>query len=76
MDDKIIILTAPCGCVVEKHIRIGQLPLYVIAGQADGITENPLTTGANSDEYMAKTALGANCPHKGGNENARKHTND
>lgn len=62
--DKIVIKEAHCGCVVEKHIRPGKLPLYVIVGQDEGVTENPFAAGANSKEYMIKTVLVANCPHQ------------
>lgn len=62
--DKIEVMRADCGCVVEKNFRLGRLPLYVIAGQDDGISEMPFSAGGNSDRYLANCALNNGCPHK------------
>lgn len=62
----VTVMKYPCGCVVEKHVRAGKPSLYVIAGQDEGIIENPLGGayhGGSLDRYMAKI-IHTNCPHK------------
>lgn len=52
----------PCGCVVVRRARVDRLPFWYIAGQVEGITQNPLV-GMLGEGVAIQEVLRHYCPH-------------
>lgn len=58
----------PCGCLVVKRWRGNRPPLWYIAGQDEGISENPLHAPflypEKADDSIIRLVLREFCPHQ------------